>query len=317
VPDGPPQGQAEAAPEEATDQVPAGSTLPHLLKTAGAVLGSTTVLTGLLFYFGRLHITGFYRYLRVNFTVLDFTANDYLIRSADGLFVPVTAVAVLGLLALAAHRQLTERTPAPTRERLVRRLAPACAATGGFLVLVALVELFTGWSPVAALPWAGGVALAGGGLLLAYAVVLARTGRPRDVPARRTSPTIALAEGGLVLLLVTIGLFWAVGNYAIEVGEGRARETVAGLPRAADAVLYTERSLRLAVAGVTEVGCEDAEAAFRFRYDGLKLVLQSGNQYLLLPVGWTRANGTAVLVPRGDSVRIEFAPPGQQRSEIC
>ena len=43
------------------------------------------MLTGLLFYFGRLHITGFFRHLRVNFTVLDLTPNDYLIRSADGL----------------------------------------------------------------------------------------------------------------------------------------------------------------------------------------------------------------------------------------
>ena len=69
---------------------------PALFKVSGAVLGSTTVLTGLLFYFGRLHITGFFRYLRVNFTVLDLTPNDYLIRSADGLFVPLTTAAVTG-----------------------------------------------------------------------------------------------------------------------------------------------------------------------------------------------------------------------------
>jgi hypothetical protein len=126
-----------------------------------------------------------------------------------------------------------------------------------------------------------------------------------------------VAEWGLASLLVVIGLFWAVGSYAIEVGRGRAQETQAQLPTTADAVLYTERSLRLAVAGVTELGCDDPDAAFRFRYDGLKLVLQSGGQYLLLPAGWTRENGTAVLIPRGDGVRLEFAPPGQLRQPVC
>jgi hypothetical protein len=92
---------------------------------------------------------------------------------------------------------------------------------------------------------------------------------------------------------------------------------VAELPTSADAVLYSERSLRLAVAGVTEVRCLDPAAAFQFRYDGLKLVLQSGDQYLLLSTGWTRENGTAVLVPRSDAVRLEFAPPGQQRQPTC
>src|SRR5688572_10524833 len=63
--------RAEGAGPEPND------VLPRLAKLAGAVLGPTTVLTGLLFYFGRMHVTGYFRYLRVNFTVLDLTANDY------------------------------------------------------------------------------------------------------------------------------------------------------------------------------------------------------------------------------------------------
>ena len=39
--------------------------LPRLLKVVGAIVAPTTLLTGLLFYFGRLHITGFFRYFRV------------------------------------------------------------------------------------------------------------------------------------------------------------------------------------------------------------------------------------------------------------
>src|SRR3954451_11372161 len=115
-PDGAVPPAASAVPEESP------GTLPKLLKLTGAVLGSTTVLTGLLFYFGRLHITGFFRYFRVNFTVLDLTANDYLVRSADGLFRPVAAVTVFGLLALGLNRVLVERLGSGRRRAVLRYL---------------------------------------------------------------------------------------------------------------------------------------------------------------------------------------------------
>src|SRR3954454_23440802 len=112
-PDGAVPPAASAVPEESP------GTLPKLLKLTGAVLGSTTVLTGLLFYFGRLHITGFFRYLRVNFTVLDLTANDYLIRSADGLFVPLTTAAGTGLLVLWLNRFVVARLPEDRRHKVL------------------------------------------------------------------------------------------------------------------------------------------------------------------------------------------------------
>jgi hypothetical protein len=291
--------------------------LPRLLKIVGAVVAPTTVLTGLLFYFGRLHVTGFFRYFRVNFTVLELTPNDYLVRSADGLFVPLTQAALVGLAGLWLNRFLAERLPPTSRRRALRILAPAALAVGVVLLGVALVELLGGRRLFPASPEAGGLCMAGGVLLLSYGAHLLRVAAPRRPGGRAQTGASVLAEWGCAFLLVTIGLFWAVGSYAIGVGTGRAMETQAGLPAAADAVLYSERSLRLAVAGVTEVRCEDPEAAYRFRYDGLKLVLQAGNQYLLVPVTWTRENGTAVLLPRGDGVRLEFAPPGQVRSATC
>jgi hypothetical protein len=305
----PPADQPEAPVEEP-------ALLPRLFKVSGAVLGSTTVLTGLLFYFGRLHITGFFRYLRVNFTVLDLTPNDYLIRSADGLFVPLTTAAVTGLLALWGNRFALQRL-APERRRAVLRIAvPSAACVGLVLVLLALRELFADRPLIAGLPWLGGVALAGGVLLLAYAAHLARAD-DASATTRRSIDASALAEGGCALLLITIGLFWSVGSYAIQVGDGRARQADTELPTTPDAVVYSERSLRLAVEGVTEHRCQDPDAAYRFRYDGLKLVLASGGQYLLVSDAWSRENGTAVLLPRSDTVRIEFAPPGQVRAVTC
>ena len=66
---------------------------------------------------------------------------------------------------------------------------------------------------------------------------------------------------------------------------------MAELPIYPSAVIYSERSLNLRAPGVREVRCQDQEAAYRFRYDGLKLVLQSGDQYLFLPEAWTPRDG--------------------------
>jgi hypothetical protein len=106
-----------------------------------------------------------------------------------------------------------------------------------------------------------------------------------------------VAEWGAVFVLVSIGFFWAVGSYAIGAGIDRAHEFEASLPSRSDVVAYSEKRLSLQAPGVREVICQYPDAAYRFRYDGLKLVQQSGNQYLLLPAGWTRAHGAAILIP--------------------
>jgi hypothetical protein len=145
-------------------------------------------------------------------------------------------------------------------------------------------------------------------LFVVYALRLVRFSR--DAAPR--SAGSELAEWGAAFLLVSVGLYWAVGNYAFGVGTGRALQLQRALPDQPAAVLYSERSQSLVVPGVTEVRCADPDAAYRFRYDGLRLVRQAGNQYLLVASTWTRDTGTAVLIPRGAGVRLEFrtAPAG-------
>lgn len=86
-------------------------------------------------------------------------------------------------------------------------------------------------------------------------------------------------------------------------------------------VLYSEKSLDLQMPGVREMVCSTPEsvpeAAYRFRYEGLKFVLQSGNHYLFLPTGWTRTSGTALVIPRSDALRLEFSGPGQGARADC
>jgi hypothetical protein len=310
TPDGDGHPAAVVAPDRPGEEVGATDALPRLFKVLGGIVAPTSLLTGLLFYFGRSRAAGYYRYFHVNSTVLDLSTNDYLFSGVDGLFVPIAVTSLLALVLLWANRLLLTRVPPAARRRTLRVLVPASGLGGAVLVALAFADLLTEGGLFGSNSATGGVFLAIGVILLVYAVRLLRLSPPRTPqPAARRAAT-GLAEWGAAFLLVSIGLFWAADAYAFGVGTGGAITFYRALPTVPEAVVYSQQSLSLAVAGVTQVRCSDPDAAYRFRYDGLRLVREAGDQYLLLPVTWDRTTGTAVLIPRSSTVRLEFRAAG-------
>ncbi|WP_113700414.1 hypothetical protein [Nonomuraea lactucae] len=281
------------------------SDLP-MVRVLGAIVAPTTVLTAILFYFGWSRAYWFYDYLGVDSTLLGLTTQDYLQLSVDGLFVPLTVAACAGLLLLWGRTLLRVRVATPAPGLLV----PLMAGAGLLLCLNGVSRIFTETifnRQLAIAP----LSLACGVLLLVYAPHLSGVARPHWV---------AFLEWAVVFVLVGLSLFWAANDYSAAVGRSRARQFVAELPNAPDAVVYSARSLSLRAPSVRESRCQDPDAAYRFRYDGLKLVLRSGDQYLLLPRGWSRENGVALLLPMSDSLRLEFSPasvPEPARRPAC
>ncbi len=257
------------------------------------------------------------QYLGVQFTVLDMTFQDYLIRSVDGVLVPLIVVAGAVLVALWVH-QLLRALPAGFRLILVRVVMPAAAIAGLILTSLVMVDVFGRTMFPSAYPEARGLSLSIGALLLASAARLLRLliaeRRPEQEISQPAPGAVAVAEWGTIFVLVSVGLFWAAGSYAIGVGTGRAQQIETSLSSFPNVAVYSEKRLNLQVPGVREVTCRYPDAAYRFRYEGLKLVLQSGNQYLFLPDGWKKATGTAILLPRRESLRLEFTAAGPVRS---
>jgi hypothetical protein len=311
----PAAGAAQPAPDAAGADAELGAVeaLPRALKVIGSVVAPTTLVTALLFYFGQAHVQGLFRYLRVPYTLFAFTPQDYLFRSADGLLVPLAGAAVLALVVLWANRLLVGRLREAESSRGLRLATPIIALVGAGLTAFAVVAAN---DPAAfvTVPELPGLALAAGVLLLAYAVRLWRLRRPGRPPA---PPSMIVTEWAVLFLVVSVGLFWAVGNYAIGVGVTRGQEIARLLPATPDAVVFSENRLNLAGPGVAELECGPEESAYRFRYSGLKLVFQSGDQLLLLPAEWTRTSGAAMVLPRTDSIRLEFSGPGSTSGGTC
>jgi len=290
---------------------PASGLPPQLIKILGAIVAPTTLLTALLYYFGWSHAYWFCDYFGVNSTVLGFTSTDYMMRSVDALFVPLTVAASAALLAVWGHTALRARLAAGSRPRALRVLVPAAMVLAGLLVLGGFVSVFT-TTVLSEHLVAAPLSLGFGVLLLVYALHLQRlvTGRAQAAGSSRGRGRgwSAAAEWAVVFVLVGLSLFWAATDYSAAVGRSRAGDFVAGLARYPSVVIYSARSLSLRAPGVTQVRCQDPEAAYRYRYDGLKLVLQSGDEYLFLPAKWTAASGVAILIPKSDSLRLEFFP---------
>lgn len=304
-----------AAPAEpAAEEIGATDALPRLFKVLGGIVAPTSLLTGLLFYFGRSRAAGYYRFFHVNSTVLDLSTNDYLFSGVDGLFVPIAVTSLVALLSLWANRLLLTRVPPTARRRTLRVLVPLSGVTGAVLVGLAFADLLTEGGVFGTNSATGGLLLAVGVVLLVYAVRLVRLAPPRTPQSYPRRPATGLGEWAAAFLLVSIGLFWAADAYAFGVGTGGAITLYRALPTVPEAIVYSAQSLSLDVPGVKEVRCSDPDAAFRFRYDGLRLVRQAGDQYLLLPVTWDRSTGAAVLLPRGNGIRLEFRAPSAPAS---
>jgi hypothetical protein len=190
-------GDPAPDPAKAPAPEPAGG-IPQLARLLGAIVAPTTLLTSLLIYFGWSHAYWFFDYFGVNSTVLGLTTQDYVRRSRDGLFVPLTVAACAALVVLWAHSLLRMRLTAGSNARLLRVLLPGLAAAGLVLTAAGLWSVFA-TTPLHRYLAVAPLSLAIGVGLLVYAAHLWRSTRTGG-PPRAT--WLAVAEWAGVFVLV-------------------------------------------------------------------------------------------------------------------
>ncbi|GLW62915.1 hypothetical protein Arub01_11590 [Actinomadura rubrobrunea] len=272
------------------------------------VLASAGVLTAVLYYFGYTRAEALYGYFGVNLGSLGYTTTDYLVHSAGPLFAPLTVVLIAGVVAIIAHHVLV---------LLLDRLSPKwrrVVCTG--LVIGALVLLAIGAiglqhrARVLAGPIFSPVALGVGALLLIYATENAwiRANLPDQFTAASTRPV----RRGLLVGLALIAAFWATAGEAQRQGEREAQAIeMSLLVRQPKAIVFSRERLQIGAPGVRMVRLAGGEeSAYAFRYDGLHTLAHTRGRWFLLPSGWRRGNGTAVILLRDyrDDIRVDLAP---------
>jgi hypothetical protein len=272
----------------------------RVLELVALVIAPTTLITALAFYFGWTFTNERASYFGIDPSALGFSTTDYLLRSVDVLYVPLGAVILAALGAVTIHSFIRGRIDDPHFAATRDRAAWACGIVGSALLVLGIATLF--WTPPLRLdqrghggyllpPLSPGV----GALLIAYCAFLAR---------RRISTTALV----LVACLVVLSAFWTASAYARALGLGRAKALERSLSTQPGVRIFSKKRLRIKAKGVIETSI-DRDAAYPYKYAGLRLLIRSGGKYFVVPDSWSQ-DRVAIVLPDNDDIRVEFTPGG-------
>jgi hypothetical protein len=299
------QDPASTARDEPSE-VPVRS-IRSTLRAVLLVVGPTALVTGLLYYFGWTRTNAQAQELGLDESLFGYSSSDYILRSVSSMYWPLFIGATAVLVGLMIHGivEAMYHDPGPSTRSRARRLAAVVGVLGALLLALGVggarvqrpsrfVSLF---API-------GVTL--GIVLLAYAAHLFITygqGLGTGRYAKETKDLVPYAWG-LLTILVLLSLFWSVSHYAAIRGIDLAAELERRLPSRPKVVIYSAKRLYLEPS-ITETRLDDPDAAYRYRYSGLRLLARSQQRYFLRPSDLTDRRN--IIIAEQPDVRFEFS----------
>ncbi|MEU8378975.1 hypothetical protein [Streptosporangium sp. NPDC048865] len=266
-----------------------------------------TLITAVLVYFGAVRTNTTYRVFGVDPSVLGLSPQDYVFRSVDTVFEPVVWLLLAVMVLMPLHHLLVSMLS--NRPAVARWVALGTALAGALLCVAGVlgeIDLVRHSRLLPVIPMSIGL----GVLLLGYASRLnALTVRWRLWP-QAESPLLRLVRRMAFVGLLFVLSLWSSATYIHTYGRDMAIDLVTDPRRLPGVVVYAPERLHIEGPGVVESSLPqsaDKTSRYRYRYDGLRLLIHANNQYFLLPVCWT-ANGRAraIALPDDRSIRVEF-----------
>lgn len=276
------------------------SSWSRALGVVSAIGPPVTVATALLFYFGWARAEAQAAQMGLDVSLFGYAVQDYILISINALFLPLVCLLVVSVVWVALDRWLRRRIEEGSGRAVIVRAAGIAALASGLVVgvslLLAIVEpartaLYTPYL------------MALGVLVATWCVRLRRLGRDAKRPALTTEQRAV--ETTLVLSIVTLLLFWGTADYAQALGRRLAVNFEQGVQYMPRAEVYSLKPLGIGTDAVKEVKVGSGETAL-YRYSGLRLLVLSGGRFFFLHDGWTPRDGTVIVLPDDNSVRIEF-----------
>jgi hypothetical protein len=257
-----------------------------------------TVLAALLYYFGWVRTQATYGALGVNPSVLDLTTAEYLQRGVNVILQPAILGGVVLTVTSAVHRRWVVPNSGQAPVRRIAILVARYLGWAGLTVTATIVGLVGTLSapPGIWLP----LTLMGGAAALGYADYAAHAGhKPRGGPRVRVSAMV---------LLAALGGIWAVSLHAEGLGKRYADDLVATAIAQPPVVVFTKDSQSIRGRGVVMTRIMDPDSHYHYRYSGLRLVLRTNTDYIMVPEGLGNDERTLFIVPTTDT-RIDTSLP--------
>jgi hypothetical protein len=285
-----------ADPEGQNEKESSPPNFERILSLAAKIGSPIAIGTALLFYFGWVRAESQARALGYDVTLLGLTTSDYVLRSINVLFLPIIILLLLALAGQVIHPRLVAALQRHRTSR-ARHLFLSVLRTGWLWLPLVGIAAFAVFPSVR--PFILPATLTAGVLVAMYGDRLDR--RLNDRPPLRTAVVT------VILLMLGVLIFWDVERIAAYMGTQFAAFISASPERYPEITLYSPKSLELPpVVHQTQIGNE--QSAYRYRYNGLHLLLRSDRKLFLMAYGPDGSPPAIIVLPESDQIRIEFTP---------
>ena len=275
-----------------------------------AVASQAIAVAAVLYYVGWIRAQETFSYFGVDVGIVGFSPTDYVLRSVPTVVPALVAIGAAAVAAIELHRRAVApwlaRSPAAHMAWVSRTLWAAAGILAAALVTLYAAYDRLGHQPRVALP-----------LLLTAAAGCADYARMVSTPSHEDH-----AAGDVVFSLLAVlgvvGVVWALALYGVHEGQSLARRLHANLPSAPGITVYSAKLLAIPGVPFDEVGAGQPPdkkkqlqeaSAYRYRYQGLRLLTRTPDGYLLLPAAWQKGD-PVLLVRLDEGVRIDLGGPG-------
>ncbi|MCK9895758.1 hypothetical protein [Frankia sp. AgB32] len=283
------------------------SQLGGAVELLGRVVAPATALTAVLYFFGYTREKAYYNHFGIDLGTVDFTTTDYLLEGGQVAFAPLATLLTVAAAALTVRPLLDARlarSGARTRKAVANGIAVLAAVLFGVAVAGLLSPAKRVGSDLLA-PVALGGAVAAVAYLLTSGYGFGASGNVR--PNRASG---RVAHTATLVSLAIVAVFWGTSTVGHHYGRTAARSFERNLPAAPHAIVYTHQRIAIHGTGVTREQLDLHDAAYAYRYSGLRVLLHNGGVWFLLPRGWRSRNSNyvALIHDTDPNVRIELAP---------
>lgn len=275
------------------------------LKAVAGVVAPTTLIAALLYYYGYVTTNARFAYFGVDLSTLRMSTQDLAMRSVAALYVPVAGLLAAGLAGYWLHSATTAALAHRKRTKFVRRIGWLAIAAGAALSVRAVVGIVVPSIAENEFPGSTALSLGLGALLIAYGrhLLLGASADQHRSPQQRRLERVSWA---LVAGIAVLSLFWLTNSFAGAYGRGQADADSRQLVTRPSVILDTKERLYLRYPGVEETQLPaEQDQQFRYRYRGLRLLIESDARLFLIPERW-REGGQVLVLPHDNGVRVQF-----------
>jgi hypothetical protein len=277
---------------------------PAVVTVFTTIASQAALIGALLYYFGRVHTFAYYRYFGIDAGTLGLSTTEYVVRSLESAILPVIVVLFAGLLLATSARHIGTAIDRVRDRPQWYRVATAVVA---LVIVLATTVVLNGLSTWKWAELTRGYPLPSAVLVLAAALAVARRLFGFGDSNRTSTERLwSLTIGALVLG----GVLWLTALSAADKGESAADDRAETLRSAdsTDFILYSENLLALERERIQRDPITIEGSRYRFQYSGLRLLLRTAHEYVVVPALWEKGRDHVAVIPIDGTTRFDVVP---------